>query len=95
VVSVLRIQRWGGTVVGVLILADLGYLYSQIQERIATLSNTENQFQLALARTVSPGIAFGLMSLGALLLLLSAAFFEKPVMVWNPTKIYSGSPSVE
>jgi hypothetical protein len=45
--------RWSGAVAGLLTLADLGYFYSLIQDRIAVLSNTENQFQLALARTVS------------------------------------------
>ena len=74
--------RWVGLIMGILIAANLVYIFVQIQDRINSITqgSANNEFAKALSSSVSPGMGFAIIGLGTLLFLISPSFFKKPVV---------------
>lgn len=86
--------RWGALVTGILIGLDTAYVFTTVESRISSIPAPDsNPFALALARSVSPGMAFAFLGVGVLLLALSPFFFKEEVVRWNPTRVYDNRPA--
>jgi hypothetical protein len=88
--------RWSGLLTGIITLAITAFAYSQINERISSITSSDpnNQFLQGLSKSVSPGYAFALLGIGGVIMIASAFLFQqKAEPIWDKRAIYDTQQS--